>query len=766
MKNQTLLLSALLALAGCGGNDLRSNSGQPISGSSVSAAMSPSTSSKSEQRNNDSNAGSAKSIASAPDNGQLLNYRHAVPSRQEGGSTWYPVTLSEEHAFSSIAGGELHFITPDGSQLRIRHLRHMEQQQGNWTWIGQVVGGEPGKNAIITFGPKAVFGSIPLPGKPPLQLQTRDGQLYVVALDPTRAKRPDWGDDAIVPQMQATKKSHRQINRHPASSQASTVAGTAASSSTTIDILLGYTPGLATRLGSDSAAITRLNYLVEYGNQALANSDVVGRLRLVGTSKVAYTDNSTNNDTLTALREGTDPAMASLHTKGAQLGADLTLLVRNYTTEHDSCGVAYVLGGNGSEITSGDAAWAYGVVSDGAYTSGNSTWYCSDSTLIHEGGHLLGSTHDRANSGSPGRYPYSYGYNANGVCDVMAYCNSENTEYQVFSNPRIMICGSKACGIENSEDNARSLNQTIPIISTFRATVVPFEPSLKLHNDFNGDGSSDIFWRNLSSGQNVVWNDANFGNLTYPGNVSSSNWLIVGAGDFDNDGKSDLLWRNSTTGQNSIWPSAKSSMKRNATTVTNQDWKVAAVDDFNGDGQADIFWRNAATGQNVIWWSGEYAGATTESSIATSWLVAGAADVNGDGKSDLVWRNTTTGRNIVWWSGRHSGFTYLTSVTNQSWMVVALGDLNGDGKADLFWRDANSGQNIIWWSGNGATRTSETAVSTTWKVVATGDYNNDGDIDLLWRNSTTGTNAIWNSGRYATSRSITGVSNLMWQVQQ
>jgi hypothetical protein len=33
---------------------------------------------------------------------------------------------------------------------------------------------------------------------------------------------------------------------------------------------------------------------------------------------------------------------------------------------------------------------------------------------------------------------------------------------------------------------------------------------------------------------------------------------VVGTGDFDGDGKSDLLWRNSATGTNTIWRSANS----------------------------------------------------------------------------------------------------------------------------------------------------------------------------------------------------------------
>ncbi len=33
----------------------------------------------------------------------------------------------------------------------------------------------------------------------------------------------------------------------------------------------------------------------------------------------------------------------------------------------------------------------------------------------------------------------------------------------------------------------------------------------------------------------------------------TTNWTIAGTGDFDGDGKSDILWRNSRPGEVAIW---------------------------------------------------------------------------------------------------------------------------------------------------------------------------------------------------------------------
>ena len=83
--------------------------------------------------------------------------------------------------------------------------------------------------------------------------------------------------------------------------------------------------------------------------------------------------------------------------------------------------------------------------------------------------------------------------------------------------------------------------------------------------------------------------------------VSDLAWKIISVADFDGDGHSDIFWRNTSTGANAIWKSGSSATRQSVVGVTNQSWKVAAVGDFDGDGRADLFWRNTSTGRNVIW---------------------------------------------------------------------------------------------------------------------------------------------------------------------
>ncbi len=58
------------------------------------------------------------------------------------------------------------------------------------------------------------------------------------------------------------------------------------------------------------------------------------------------------------------------------------------------------------------------------------------------------------------------------------------------------------------------------------------------------------------TGENIVWL-MNGATLLSSGavfaTVSDLNWSIAGVADLDGDGKSDILWRNSTTGENTLW---------------------------------------------------------------------------------------------------------------------------------------------------------------------------------------------------------------------
>ena len=247
------------------------------------------------------------SIANAPDRGALLSYPDKQKAaKQEGAYTWYPTAISEAHAFKAVATGEMTVPSPDGSQVKLRYERHVEEIDGNWTWIGRVVGGDPMQEAIITFGEKAVFGSIPQAnGKPALSLQTRNGSVFAVQTDPSKVVSATKGHvDMMIPEAAALRSSMgAAVSQSAPVSQGATMVAQSApqTGANTIDVVIGYTPEFVTENQGASGAATRLVFLVQVGNQAFRNSDVNGYLRIVHAMQVSSTNTNSNQTALTEL---------------------------------------------------------------------------------------------------------------------------------------------------------------------------------------------------------------------------------------------------------------------------------------------------------------------------------------------------------------------------------------------------------------------------------------------------------------------------------
>ena len=642
MTNKAFCVLAALLLSSCSNDwsaglaDKRTSSLAAASTERVDHAGAPSS---------PIGARAARSFASAPDRGSLVQYPQDPVVRRTGAYTWHAADLSEDHALRSTITGDLSFIAPDGTPINLAYERHIEHPDGNWSWIGRAEG-ERGESTVITFGEEAAFGTIPQGrDKPPLRLTISDGRAWVVSADPrllreirNEATHPTDQDFLVPPKLVAsTATAFGGMEAMGAEAMATT-----ASEKTVVDVMVGFTDGYSTYRGGASAAITRIHNLVEITNQAYRNSQVNAEVRLVHSIQISYPDataNKTALEELTGFRTPSTkttpaPAFSALRSARDQYGADLVVLLRRFQDpENDGCGIAWLIGGGRSGIDASDEYFGYSVVSDGqdAGTDGK-TYFCRDETLAHEIGHNMGSQHDSDSakkddgSQSYGVYSYSFGYKTTaadgGFYTVMAYGDSGQTRDRVFSNPNVAICGKDknlVCGVADKVDNARSLNQTKTIIATFRATVVR-----KVDADFNGGGVSDILWRNSSTGANTIWRSGNSATGQAVTTVASQAWQVVGVGDFDGDGRSDILWRHSSTGANTIWRSADSTTGQTTSTVASKAWQVVGVGDFDGDGRSDILWRNSSTGANTIWRSGNSTtGQAMSTVVSQAWQVAG-----------------------------------------------------------------------------------------------------------------------------------------------
>lgn len=741
-------------------------------------------------------AGNRDAFASAPDHGDLVHYTNDAV-HQRGAYTWHRTELSEAHALHAIAQGMLHVSAPDGTILDFQYDRIFEHASGDWTWIGHMVG-KAGEQAIITFGEKAVFGTLAQPGKLPLQLTVRDGVSWLIETTPrklagmsnvsARSSKPDF----IIPPLSAPVTNPR-VWAEGASpiSTAATAPASAAASTTTVDLVIGYTPGFRDWYGGTAAAATRLNYLVDFTSVAYVNSGINAQVRLVATLLVnGYTTINSNNTALQELTGYSDgpttpnPAFNALRAARETYGADLVSLVRKFhTPENDGCGSAWLIGAGKQGIQAG-VGWedfGYSVVSDGSdFDESNYDSYpiasCRDEMLAHALGHNMGAAHDRATAmdgdgvlDDPedyGAYAYSFGYrtdaNHGNFYTIMANGEAPQdgaTPYRTFSTPLTTFCGGRACGTVN-DDNARTLRQTIPVVATFRATMVPLQPGMD--EDFNGDGKADVLWRNRITGAVVIWRSANIATPQYAGSATEA-WVIVGTGDFNGDGKADILWRNPYTGGNTIWKSGSSATVQGAGSAS-PSWRVVGVGDFDGDAKSDILWREQSTGRNVIWKSAHPLTPLQIAVVSPAWFVVGVGDFDGDGRSDVLWRNMSTGANMFWRYGNSAAQTTLTTSADLNWKVTGVADFDADGNDDILWRHAGVGANQIWKSGSYASRQALAAAPLAWKVEATGDYNGDGRADILWRNASTGADTIWKSASRDTQQTVATVADVDWGI--
>ena len=123
--------------------------------------------------------------------------------------------------------------------------------------------------------------------------------------------------------------------------------------------------------------------------------------------------------------------------------------------------------------------------------------------------------------------------------------------------------------------------------------------------DFAGSGKrNQLVWRNIVTGQVYLMTvTASGGTFSQSGQLIYTEpnlaWKIVGVGDFNGDGKSDLLYRNDATGQVYMFLMNGPSIAGGGMVYSeaNLAWKIISVGDYNGDGKADILYRNFATGQ-------------------------------------------------------------------------------------------------------------------------------------------------------------------------
>ena len=388
-----------------------------------------------------------------------------------------PVSLPLATLKGMKKGQKISLDLPDGSH-RLVHDNRFDHGNGDITWVGYSEEDGPPYRAMITMGRGGPMGQI-LTSDGTYQIVTEGGQSYLVDVNASGLEAGSLLEDQVSPSSGpgvgnagasllpggGVAAAARAVDNPGQSGMAEPIATAASGSQATIDLLVLYSKGLA-------QADTRVNYLTALANQAFLDSKIYARIRVVHAQAVDYPEASDNSQALSDLSDGKAP-FGEVPALREKYGADLVTLIRPlHASAQKGCGVAWVNGSNGSELSPDGS---YSVVSDGDDRDG-ALVYCGVQTLAHELGHNLGNVHDRPFSNAAGAFPYSYAWGVEGVFGtIMSY---RQPAVPLFATPLLGdACRRQPCGYAegdpNASDNARTINQTAPVVAGFRPTAVP-----------------------------------------------------------------------------------------------------------------------------------------------------------------------------------------------------------------------------------------------------------------------------------------------------
>jgi feruloyl esterase len=281
-------------------------------------------------------------------------------------------------------------------------------------------------------------------------------------------------------------------------------------------------------------------------------------------------------------------------------------------------------------------------------------------------------------------------------------------------------------------------------------------------HDFNGDGKSDILWRDTSNNIGMwLMNGATISQSPVLGNVAA--WAAVGQHDLNSDGNADVLWRDNS-GNVGVWLMNGTHVL--STTVFGNvptTWSVVGTGDFNGDSYGDVLWRDTSGNLGIWFMNGTSIVQTVVvGNVPMAWTVAGA-----DSKGDIFWYNTTTHEVGMWMmNGANVVQTVDFGSAPANWKIAGVGDFDGNGSTDILWRDTSG--NVGIWLMNG-TQIMSTAVlgnvPANWNVAETGDFNGDGMSDILWLDNTGNVGTWFMNGTTVTSTTQYGNVGTTWTPQ-
>jgi hypothetical protein len=159
--------------------------------------------------------------------------------------------------------------------------------------------------------------------------------------------------------------------------------------------------------------------------------------------------------------------------------------------------------------------------------------------------------------------------------------------------------------------------------------------------DYNADGKSDVLLHNAVENKLDLWTMVNGGG-TYESELLPDDFgnsaEVIASGDFDGDGMSDILWRDLESGDVDIWGLTEDSTL-GPLEGGGDPWSAMGAGDFDADGRDDVLLRQAGTDRLAVRLSTTGARDAIQSALnggARERQVPSIGDYDGDGLTDLV----------------------------------------------------------------------------------------------------------------------------------
>lgn len=261
--------------------------------------------------------------------------------------------------------------------------------------------------------------------------------------------------------------------------------------------------------------------------------------------------------------------------------------------------------------------------------------------------------------------------------------------------------------------------------------------------DGNGDGHSDILFRNPMTGDVGFWElniDGSASNWV-PIGSSDPAWHMGGAGDFDGNGVAEVYFEkfepsgtvaglyhlDEVTGLFETWQPLEVHGFSSMAGAT--DFNGTA--DFNNDGITDILMQDVGSFRFFNATEDPYPGHTF-----TVGAYTGTGDFNADGKTDVIEASETG--SICFTGPDFASSFQLSTFIASDYHYFGTGDFNGDGVTDILYTSSNDVGFFQCAPDGTATWQHIGSYDPSYSVCGTADYSSSGQAEVLFQNYATG----------------------------